>query len=182
MLDEDSDTSNNSPQLVKKTSKKVNPLDRGFLRDKLKGSHKFHEPKREIDMLNDCDHELEIQSKDYTLRHTKPVTMHYGSYTEMLQLMKLRQSGKKKKVLKKERFGETLNAKVVDFSLAETGQETVAEDLDEKMIDLTPNSAGKPNTHLNQTMASGGFTERASLFSKVSSKKIQDYCKEISET
>ena len=34
----------------------------------------------------------------------------------------------------------------VDFSFVETGQEVIEEGVDENLIDLTPDSAGKPKT------------------------------------
>ena len=75
------------------------------------------------------------------MKQTKPVMGYYGSYKEMLQMMMIRQKGNKsKKQENKERFAETFKANTADFSFVETGQEIFDDDIDERMLDLTPNS------------------------------------------
>ena len=109
-------------------------------------------------MIRECIEDLDIQSESYKLKNTKPVIKFYGSYNEMLSMLLLRQGGLKGKsdpsnVLHDEFF----KTNPAEFSFAETGQQEVEEDFDEKMIDLTPNSQGQTNPMLNQT-AGGGFS------------------------
>lgn len=68
----------------------------------------------------------------------------------MLQIMQMRNKGKKtKKQLEAERFNETFKTNPMEYSYVETGQRVFDDDLDENMLDLTPDNKGKPNTQLN---------------------------------
>ncbi len=77
----------------------------------------------------------------------------------MLQIMQMRNKGKKsKKQRDAERFNETFKTNAMEYSYVETGQQVFDDDLDENMLDLTPDNKGKPNTQLNQLALKETFT------------------------
>lgn len=155
--------------------RKLNSLERGKLRDSIRGSKKFQDSKHDLGVIRDCIRDLEIESEQFSLKNTKPVIKFYGSYNEMLSLLMLRQGGLDKKADHKV-HSEAFKADPAHFSFVETGQEVPEESFDENMIDLTPDSKGIANTIANQT-ASGGFTAHVAQFKKVKSRVIQDFCK-----
>jgi len=66
---------------------------------------------------------IEADMESYKLRGTKPAMAFYGSFSEMLQTMSLRNKNRKqgKKAKQKERFGETLRCHATEYGFAETG-------------------------------------------------------------
>ena len=59
----------------------------------------------------------------------------------------MRNKGKKsKKQRDAERFNENFKTNPMEYSFVETGQQVFEDDLDENMLDLTPDNKGKPNT------------------------------------
>ena len=69
------------------------------------------------------EQDVEDEFESYKLRGTKPAMAFYGSYSEMLQTISLRNrnSKKNKKDAQKERFAETLKVKAAEFGFKETG-------------------------------------------------------------
>ena len=61
-------------------------------------------------------------------------------------MLRAKQKPKTKKILQKERFGETLKTSPVEFSPSETGQMITEVDFDYEKVDLTPDSRGKMTT------------------------------------
>ena len=113
----------------------------------------------------------------------------------------MRQSTKSTKAKKKERFKEHFKTNPYDFSFVETGQDVAEPNIDERMLDVTPNDHGKPNTMLNQLQkrqSSYGFREYAEAatgaasttlggetttdFSKIRSPGVRKYCREQQHT
>ena len=65
-------------------ARKLSTMHRGMLRDKLRGSTKFHDSKYDLGVIRERIEDLQIKSEGYRLKHTKPVIKFYGSYNEML--------------------------------------------------------------------------------------------------
>ena len=122
---------NNSPQdesgskIVRKQTKKLNTLDRGQLRDALKGSSKFLDAKANLGIIKDCIDDVTKQGESFTLKGVKHPVKFYGSYTEMLQLLVLRQldpSIINGQLNVKKSMHRNLKTHPVEYGLIETGQ------------------------------------------------------------
>ena len=96
-------------------------MERGLLRDQLRGSRRFNEPKHDLNIIKKCIEDVNDQASDYKLKHTKPKVEYYGSYTEMLHLLLIRHGSNKKPARIREDLNKTFKTNPADFSHVETG-------------------------------------------------------------
>ena len=85
-------------------------------------SAKFENVAKKLGLINKSQKEVDDEFESYSLKATKPAMAFYGSYSEMLQTISLRNKRtKKKKDVKKERWAQNLHVHPAEFSFVETG-------------------------------------------------------------